>query len=74
MRDIEYAWQGNGYFTPTYGVYRWGILTTRPGTYRVVAMPQALALIRMTDARKDYDHPTCVVDDFGDLVPVGEMK
>ena len=66
--EIDYAWQGDGYFTDFFSVTRWGSLIERSGTYRVIATMKVLAIAQMGSS--DYAHPTCVVDDFGDLVKV----
>ena len=72
MTNIEFMWSGEGYWTPAYGVYRWSdLMVTRPGTYAVIAHSMALALARMgCEDSYAFSHPTCVVDDFGDLVKV----
>ena len=61
----------DGYSTPAYSVWRWNAhLVGRPGTYRVIANWFSLSLIRMGGGGDTYEHPTCVVDDFGSLVRV----
>ena len=58
---------GEAFWTPCYGVYRWDKhMVTRPGTYAVVTHNSELR--QMQEPRNA--HPTCVVDDFGNLVRV----
>lgn len=60
------------YWNDICGVFRWDpVLCTRPGTYRVVALAHTFDLIVMGQKEiAGWDHPTCVVDDFGTLVKV----
>lgn len=60
---------GDVFWTPFYGVYRWDrLMVTRPGTYAVITHNTELR--HMQEPR--CAHPTCVVDDFGNLVKVPE--
>lgn len=54
------------------GIYRWyASFLNRPGTYRVVALSPAYEYMKFTGATKHVEpHPTCVVDDFGNLVRI----
>jgi len=55
-------WVGNN--GDYWAIYRWGSLAEKPGTYRAI-MPRYLSELL------DWPtHPTCVVDDFGNLVRV----
>jgi len=57
------------FWTPSYSVHRWhNLLNEKPGTYRIVSENTALA--RMQGADYGDMHPTCVVDDYGQLVKV----
>lgn len=68
MNKVFFALDGNGYWTGAYGVSRWGVLATRPGTWRIVALPIVSEFMRMQNAT--YQHITAVMDDFGNLVKV----
>lgn len=71
MKALDYAYEGEGYWTAQYGVHRWNH-EQRAGTYLVVHM--------LNTAVADFfnfwrcPHVVAVVDDFGSLVPVGEMR
>jgi hypothetical protein len=58
---------GDAFWTQWYGIWRWDKrMVTRPGTYAVITHNAELRA--MQEAR--CAHPTCVVDDFGNLVKV----
>ena len=50
------------FWTPIYGIHRWGSLCEKAGTYRLVWKYDFLDFVK--------EHKSCVVDDFGDLVVV----
>lgn len=58
---------GADYWTPAYGVHRWGF-GSRPGTWFIVARPIVGEFMRMQNAA--FRHITAVMDDFGNLVKV----
>lgn len=61
----------DGYHNAAYSVYRWnGLMVDRPGTYRVIGSWASMEFARMVVGAGNYEHPTCVVDDFGSLVAV----
>lgn len=69
MKAADILVSDDGYWTPTYGVYRHNkALCHRPDAYAVICNYEALQLIRLTNP--NYRHPACVVDDFGTLVKV----
>lgn len=49
-----------------YSVWRHDLRLCKPGFYAVIA--KNLELARMQGAK--YEHPACVVNDYGDLVAV----
>lgn len=73
MNDIVYSTNGANYHTPLVGVYRWGFLSNdKPnGFYRVQCGVMSAELVRMmSDDTCVALHRQCVVDCFGNLVPV----
>ena len=61
----------DGYHTNAYSIYRWNsLMVDRPGTYRVIGSWPSMEFARMAVSDGQYEHPTCVVDDFGSLVRV----
>ena len=61
----------DGYHTDAYSVYRWNdLMVDRRGTYRVIGGWASMEFARMACGSDNYEHPTCVVDDFGSLVRV----
>lgn len=63
----------NSIYTSICSIVRWphDLHRNRPGTYMVVADLDVLRLIRMDKSNDHvFQHPSAVVDDFGNLVGV----
>ena len=58
------------YTTPAYGVWRHNKTFCNPGKYRLVCRPETLALMDFQNLPIWQANHDCVVNDYGDLVPV----